>query len=94
MCRYPSTKSTTTANRSKAISPTRAGKCESAKSCSSMTPAVVVKNVSIQDWLTQPVRAFELAEAESVGVSVRELRERFLVILNAWMKGSANDLIN
>ena len=49
---------------------------------------------TIQDYLSQPARAFELREAEETGLSVRELRERFLRMVNAELRGSDNAWIN
>jgi hypothetical protein len=49
---------------------------------------------TLNDWLRQPVRAFELIEAEAIGCSVLELRERFLRVVNAELQGAANNYIN
>ena len=49
---------------------------------------------TLDDWKRQPARAFELIEAEAAGVSILELRERFLLLINAELTGVANDWIN
>lgn len=46
------------------------------------------------DWKRQPARAFELIEAEQTGQTVLELRERFLRLINAELRGPDNDYVN
>ena len=49
---------------------------------------------SVNDWLWQPARAFELAEAEAIGCSVLALRQEFLRQFYIMLRGPANDWIN
>jgi hypothetical protein len=94
MCRYQNTKSTTTPPHSRTPAQRRVVSGASAKSSLPMTPGVSAANASLNDWKQQPVRAWELIEVEDHGISVLELRERFLRILAAWMRRPANDWIN
>jgi hypothetical protein len=87
-------------NRSRAISPAPTGKRVSGKSSTSGTPRAAVAiakkqaMMSLDDWLRQPVRAFELIEAEEHGITVLELRQQFLRVVNAELRGPSNAYIN
>jgi hypothetical protein len=79
------TKSDTTKKVSQATPRARAGKRVSAKYSAMAT---------LCDWKRQPARVWELTEAEQTGQTVLELRERFLRLINAELRGPDNDYVN
>jgi hypothetical protein len=54
-----------------------------------LIPAISV--MTLNDWLWQPVRPFERAEAARIGCSVRQLRLEFVRQFNLMVKGFAHE---